>query len=123
MDNAALCHCPRRSLRKERAYALDRLAEEGGISKSYLWELENRTSPPTSRWRSFRRSPAKLGVGIGYLPDVQEAQPRQAHLGEAFFQNYEALAKTRPSLAPWWMPSGSTRDATGLDAPPKPLLG
>jgi hypothetical protein len=63
-----------------------------GTRKSHL--------PPTSRWRSFRRSPAKLGVGIGYLPDAQETQPRQAHLGEAFFQNYEALAKTRPSLAP-----------------------
>jgi transcriptional regulator with XRE-family HTH domain len=79
-----------RTLRKERGYTLDGLAEEVGISKSYLWELENRTSPNPSV-EKLSAIAAKLGVGIGYFLDVQETQPRQAHLDEAFFRNYKAL--------------------------------
>jgi transcriptional regulator with XRE-family HTH domain len=33
-----------RSLRKQKGLTLDKLAEQAKLSKSYLWELENRES-------------------------------------------------------------------------------
>ena len=37
-----------RNLRKEKGLTLDQLAEQSGSSKSYIWELENKSPPRPS---------------------------------------------------------------------------
>jgi transcriptional regulator with XRE-family HTH domain len=37
-----------RALRRDRELTLDQLAERAGLSKSYLWELENKDPPRPS---------------------------------------------------------------------------
>jgi transcriptional regulator with XRE-family HTH domain len=82
-----------RTLRKEKRFTLDALAEKVGISKSYLWELENRTQARPSA-EILDRLAAELGVPISYFLDEDAAQPKEHHLDEAFFRNYQKLDAT-----------------------------
>jgi len=45
-----------RRLRKEKGYSLDKLAELSGSSKSYMWELENKSNLPIRQLKSWPRS-------------------------------------------------------------------
>lgn len=57
-----------RELRKQRGLTLDKLADLAGLSKSYLWELENRESQRPSAekltvfWRT--RSVSRLPISL-----------------------------------------------------------
>lgn len=79
-----------RTLRKEQKLTLDALAERVGISKSYLWELENRpqSNPSIEKLGAIA---TVLGVPTAYFLDDEVAQPREHHLDEAFFRNYQKL--------------------------------
>lgn len=79
-----------RTLRKGKKLTLDGLAETVGISKSYLWELENRTQAKPSA-EILDKLAGELGVPIGYLLDESAALPGENHLDEAFFRNYQKL--------------------------------
>lgn len=79
-----------RALRKEKQMTLDKLATEAGISKSYLWELENRPSPKPSAEKLD--SLAKiLGKPVSYFLDEDGATPEEQYEHEAFFRNYKEL--------------------------------
>ena len=79
-----------RRLRQAVPYSLDRLAEETEISKSYLWELENRdTANPTLE--IVTKLAAKLGVTREFLLDDGQAEPTEEVADRAFFRKYKNL--------------------------------
>jgi transcriptional regulator with XRE-family HTH domain len=80
-----------RELRKAKSLTLDALAENVGMSKSYLWELENRPSPRPSA-EKLSAIAAVLGVPIDYFLDDKVEQPRPEHLDEVFFRSYKNLS-------------------------------
>ena len=55
-------------LRKEKAFSLNRLAEMAGVSKAYLWQLENSVSKQPSAEILFKIASA-LGTTIADLLD------------------------------------------------------
>jgi transcriptional regulator with XRE-family HTH domain len=79
-----------RDLRKKEGLSLEGLAKRAKVSKSYLWELENRETPnPTTDMiasiaAAFELSPA-------YFVDDSIDSPRQADLDSKFFRSYERL--------------------------------
>lgn len=79
-----------RELRKQRRWTLERLAEEAGLSKSYLWELENRESQRPSAEKLAALADA-LGVATSYFLEEDTRAPEERHLDEAFFRGYQKL--------------------------------
>lgn len=76
--------------RIKKGLTLDGLAEQAKMSKSYLWELENR--------ESFRPSAEKLqaiadvlGVDMSFFVDDSVKTPKQEHLDDAFYRDYSKL--------------------------------
>lgn len=55
-----------RDLRKQRGLTLEKLADMAGLSKSYLWELENRESQRPSAEKLTALADA-LGVGTSFF--------------------------------------------------------
>lgn len=79
-----------RKLRKENGFTLDQLAEKSGMSKSYLWELENRESQRPSAEKLTALSDV-FGVGSSYFIEDDVREPKQRHLDEGFFREYQNL--------------------------------
>jgi transcriptional regulator with XRE-family HTH domain len=79
-----------RDLRKERGLTLEKLAEQAGLSKSYLWELENRESQRPSAEKLTALGDA-LGVSTSYFLEEDARAPEERHLDEAFFRGYQKL--------------------------------
>lgn len=79
-----------RTLRKEKKLTLEALAEKGGLSKSYLWELENRESQRPSAEKLTALADV-LGVSATYFIEEDVRKPEERHLDEAFFRNYQKL--------------------------------
>ncbi len=71
---------------------LDALALAAGMSKSYLWELENKESPRPSA-EKLDALARILGRPVSYFLDSEEGVPEEEHLNEAFFRNYKDLEK------------------------------
>ena len=76
-----------RDLRKQRGLTLEKLADMAGLSKSYLWELENRESQRPSAEKLTALADA-LGVGTSFF---LEDDLRERHLDDAFFRGYKNL--------------------------------
>lgn len=79
-----------RELRKEKRLTLDALAASAGMSKSYLWELENRESPRPSAEKLDALAKV-LGQPVSYFLEEDVSSPEEAHKDEAFFRNYRDL--------------------------------
>jgi transcriptional regulator with XRE-family HTH domain len=79
-----------RSLRKAKGLTLDKLAEQAGLSKSYLWELENRESQRPSAEKLTALADV-LGVSTTYFIEDDVRKPQERHLDEAFFRDYQKL--------------------------------
>jgi len=79
-----------RELRKERKLTLEKLAELAGLSKSYLWELENRESQRPSAEKLTALADV-LGVSSAYFLEEDLRAPEERHLDEAFFRGYQKL--------------------------------
>ena len=79
-----------RELRKQRGLTLDKLAELAGLSKSYLWELENRESQRPSAEKLTALADA-LGVAAAYFLEEYVRAPEERPLDEAFFRGYQKL--------------------------------
>jgi len=79
-----------KELRKSKRFTLDQLAEESGISKSYIWELENRESQRPSAQKLSSLADA-LGVSINFFLEDDVSSPEDRHLDEAFFRGYQNL--------------------------------
>jgi transcriptional regulator with XRE-family HTH domain len=79
-----------RKLRKDNGFTLDQLAEKSGLSKSYLWELENRESqrPSAEKLTSLGNV---FGVSATYFIEDDVRAPKQRHLDEGFFRDYQKL--------------------------------
>lgn len=79
-----------RDLRKERQLTLEKLAEQAGLSKSYVWELENRESQRPSAEKLTALADV-LGVSATYFIEEDVRAPEERHLDEAFFRGYQKL--------------------------------
>jgi transcriptional regulator with XRE-family HTH domain len=79
-----------RELRKQRGLTLEKLADISGLSKSYVWELENRESQRPSAEKLTALADA-LGVAAAYFIEEDVRAPEERHLDEAFFRNYQKL--------------------------------
>lgn len=79
-----------RTLRQDRGMSLDALAREAGMSKSYLWELENRDSPKPSAEKLAALAKA-LEMSVSYFIEEDVVAPDETHLDQAFFRNYNKL--------------------------------
>lgn len=82
-----------RMLRKQKRMTLDELAAAAGMSKSYLWELENRETakPSAEKLDSLART---LGVPVSYFLEQESSTPQERHLDAAFFRDYSQLDST-----------------------------
>lgn len=77
-----------RKLRKDRSLSLDQLATQAEISKSYLWELENRDAAnPTMD--KLAKIAAQLEVTTEYLLDSGNTNPTDDVVDRAFFRKYQ----------------------------------
>lgn len=79
-----------RDLRKQRGLTLEKLADSAGLSKSYLWELENRESQRPSAEKLTALADV-LGVATSYFLEDDLRQPEERHLDDAFFRGYKTL--------------------------------
>ncbi len=79
-----------KELRKEKELTLEKLAEMAGMSKSYLWELENRESQRPSAEKLTQLADV-LGVAASYFLEEDVREPEERHLDEAFYRNYQKL--------------------------------
>jgi transcriptional regulator with XRE-family HTH domain len=77
-------------LRKEKGLTLEQLAELTESSKSYIWELENK-SPPRPSADKLSKIAAKLGVTMDYLIDQEEKITEADATDEMFFRKYRQM--------------------------------
>ena len=77
-----------RRLRREKGYTLDKLAELAESSKSYIWELENK-SPPRPSADKISKIATVLGVTADYL--ISDAVPVEDATDAAFFRKYRSM--------------------------------
>ncbi len=82
-----------RKLRKDKGFTLDRLAELTDSSKSYIWELENK-SPPRPSADKVARIAAALGVTADYLVDATASLEVADAKDEAFYRKYRQMDPT-----------------------------
>ena len=77
-------------LRKEKGLTLEQLAELSESSKSYIWELENK-SPPRPSADKLSKIAVQLGVTIDYLID-QEQKITEADAADVmFYRKYQKM--------------------------------
>ena len=79
-----------KDLRKQKGLTLEKLADLAGLSKSYLWELENRESQRPSAEKLTSLADV-LGVAVSYFIEEDVRVPEERHRDEAFFRNYQKL--------------------------------
>lgn len=77
-------------LRKSAGLTLDQLAEQAGLSKSYLWELENK-NPPRPSAEKLASIAAVLGVTGDYLLGAETAEHLETAQDKAFFRKYSQM--------------------------------
>lgn len=78
------------TLRKEKGLTLDKLAELSGLSKSYIWELENRESqrPSAEKLNALGKV---LGVDAVFFLEDDVREPEERHRDVAFYRDYQDL--------------------------------
>lgn len=79
-----------KALRKEKGLTLEKLADLAGLSKSYIWELENRESqrPSAEKLNALGK---QLGVDAVFFLEDDVRAPEERHLDEAFYRDYKDL--------------------------------
>ena len=92
-----------RKLRTDKKLTLDKLAEDAGLSKSYLWELENKNPPRPSAEKLAGLAKA-LGVTVDFLMGADSDQDLVTAQDRAFFREYQQMTpamkeKLPPALA------------------------
>lgn len=80
-----------RDLRKAKKLTLDQLSEAAGISKSYLWELENKDPPRPSADKLLGVAEA-LGVTVDYLIGTPDHQDLATAEDTVFFREYQRMS-------------------------------
>lgn len=79
-----------KSLRKKKNLTLDQLAEQAGLSKSYLWELENK-NPPRPSGEKLTGLARALDVTVDYLLGGDTAEDLETAEDRAFFREYQQM--------------------------------
>lgn len=79
-----------RELRKQRGWTLERLADETESSKSYIWELENK-SPPRPSADKIARIAAALKVTTDYLIDESGVATEEDAKDARFYREYREM--------------------------------
>lgn len=77
-------------LRKGKKLTLDQLAVRTGSSKSYIWELENRT-PPRPSAEKLSAIATELGVTMDYLLGKDQTITETDATDEMFFRKYREM--------------------------------
>jgi len=77
-----------KALRQKKGYTLDQLAEKAGCSKSYVWELENKTPPRPSAEKLSSVAKA-LDVTLDYF--IGEMVPEEDAVDEMFYRRYRKM--------------------------------
>jgi transcriptional regulator with XRE-family HTH domain len=86
-----------KELRLRLGLTLDQLAQATGSSKSYVWELENK-SPPRPSAEKLSAIAAALDVTVDYLMGNDEQTLADAE-DKAFYRNYSSMpAETRRQI-------------------------
>lgn len=80
-------------LRTERGLSLEGLATAAGVSKSYLWEVENRDVSPTAE--KLKAIATALEVEVAFLLDDQLQVEPQDQSDRRFFRKYSQLDPER----------------------------
>lgn len=94
-----------RALRKERGLTLDQLAEQSGSSKSYIWELENK-SPPRPSADKLSKIASQLGTTIEFLLGGDDVISQDDATDAHFYRKYQKMdaptkAKIRRMVELW----------------------
>jgi transcriptional regulator with XRE-family HTH domain len=76
--------------RKQKRLTLDQLAARTSSSKSYIWELENRSAPHPSAEKVFAIA-AILGVTPEYLFEDATPEADETVLDQAFYRKYRRM--------------------------------
>lgn len=79
-----------RALRLKHGFTLEKLAEETGSSKSYIWELENK-NPPRPSAEKVARIAAALKVTADYLVDESGLASEADAVDQAFFRKFRSM--------------------------------
>tara|TARA_R100000027_G_scaffold61606_1_gene53109 strand:- start:3764 stop:4099 length:336 start_codon:yes stop_codon:yes gene_type:complete len=79
-----------RSHREAKGYSLDRLSDLTGISKSYLWELENRDNGNPSA-EKLRKIAEVLDLTLDFLLNDESLEPNELVVKEAFYRKFDRL--------------------------------
>jgi transcriptional regulator with XRE-family HTH domain len=79
-----------RAQRGAKGLSLDGLAKQAGLSKSYLWELENRegTKPSVDKLQAVA---AVLDVDVAFFLDDSIDELTEDYRDKQFFRNYSKL--------------------------------
>lgn len=79
-----------KALRKDKGLSLEALSLEAGMSKSYLWELENRATlkPSAEKLASLALA---LDMPVSYFIEEDVITPEERHMDHVFFRNYGKL--------------------------------
>lgn len=76
--------------RAEKGKSLEGLARDAGLSKSYLWELENRESPRPSLDK-LQAIAGALDIDVAFFMDDSIDDLQEDHRDRQFFRNYSKL--------------------------------
>lgn len=76
--------------RTEKGKSLDALAKDAGLSKSYLWELENRESPRPSLDK-LQAIASALNIDVAFFIDDSIEDLQEDLKDRQFFRNYSKL--------------------------------
>ena len=77
--------------RQLKRMTLDQFAIHSGSSKSYLWEIKNRDSPPHPSAEKIFAIAAALEVTPEFLLSDAQAEPDDAVVDEAFYRKYKRM--------------------------------
>ena len=76
------------NLRKKQKLTLEKLADMADCSKSYIWELENRT-PPRPSADKLSKIAATLGVTMDYF--IDDELPEEDAVDQMFYRSYRKM--------------------------------
>ena len=76
--------------RTQTGKSLDALAKDAGLSKSYLWELENRESPKPSLDK-LQAIASALNIDVAFFMDDSIEDLQEDLKDRQFFRNYTKL--------------------------------
>jgi transcriptional regulator with XRE-family HTH domain len=82
-----------KDLRKKKGWSLDELASRGEVSKSYLWELENRETASRPSAEKITKIAVALDVTPEYLIDDRRTEATVDERDKAFFRRYQGASE------------------------------